>query len=96
MKDLPPKPQLGDVAAKSQPGDVSPKAQPLFDLTTRPCPVDLSLNTPATGAIQKQAAKALDAIQKQASGNSKYLKTALPKMPVLLPRKTNTVGGQRR
>ncbi|KAM5211285.1 arf-GAP with SH3 domain, ANK repeat and PH domain-containing protein 1 isoform 4-T4 [Hipposideros larvatus] len=79
MKDLPPKPQLGDMLAKSQPGDVSPKAQLPPDVTMKPHPVDLCLNTPAG-----------DAIQKQASEDSNDLTPNLPETPVPLPRKINT------
>ena len=82
MKDLPPKPQLGDLLAKSQAGDVSAKVQPPSEVTQRSHTGDLSPN------VQSR-----DAIQKQASEDSNDLTPTLPETPVPLPRKINTVGG---
>ena len=46
MKDLPPKPQLGELLAKPQTGDASPKAQPPLELTPKSHLADLSPNVP--------------------------------------------------
>lgn len=79
MKDLPPKPQLGDALAKIQGGEVSPKPQPL-EVNQKSHSVDLSPK------VQSR-----ETIQKQASEDANDVTHSLPETPVPLPRKINTV-----